>query len=402
MSEKRRDIKNRILQNGESQRADGRYAYVYVDGNGKQKFLYSWKLVDTDRAPLGKRDCESLRSKIKKLKKDMEDGIRSGGEKMTVLELCKKYLGQRRGDRYSTTVSHNNIVRILETDSFGARYIDKIKISDAKSWFLKLQEKDEKGYSLIRSIRGVIKPAFQMAVDDDLIRKNPFDFSLATTVVNDSKQRDAITEEQEEEFLNFIKTDKHFCRYYDPIYILFKTGLRISELSGLTVSDIDFVNESIRVERQLLRKSINHHMTDYIEDTKTDTGMRYVPMLDDTAECFARIIEQWKQSGNTLEIDGIRGFLFVRKNGEAVSALHWENYFESICKKYNKIHRVQIPNITPHICRHTFCTNMARRGMNPKTLQYIMGHSDISVTLNVYTHIGHTDALAEMKRVNKQ
>ena len=79
MSEKRRDKKNRILRNGESQRADGRYAYVYVDGNGKQKFLYSWKLESTDKLPQGKRDCVALREKIKALKKDLENGIASNG-----------------------------------------------------------------------------------------------------------------------------------------------------------------------------------------------------------------------------------------------------------------------------------------------------------------------------------
>lgn len=58
-----------------------------------------------------------------------------------------------------------------------------------------------------------------------------------------------------------------------------------------------------------------------------------------------------------------------------------------------------MPCITPHVCRHTFCSNMAKSGMNPKTLQYIMGHSDIGVTLNTYTHLQFEDALEEMKKV---
>ena len=67
--------------------------------------------------------------------------------------------------------------------------------------------------------------------------------------------------------------------------------------------------------------------------------------------------------------------------------------------EYNKIYRIQMPKVTPHVCRHTFCSNMAKSGMNPKTLQYIMGHSDISVTLNVYTHVQFDDAQAELVRV---
>ena len=70
-------------------------------------------------------------------------------------------------------------------------------------------------------------------------------------------------------------------------------------------------------------------------------------------------------------------------------------------KRYNDIYRVQMPNITPHICRHTYCSNMARTGMNPKTLQYLMGHSEIGVTLNTYTHLGLEDATDELKRVQE-
>lgn len=64
-----------------------------------------------------------------------------------------------------------------------------------------------------------------------------------------------------------------------------------------------------------------------------------------------------------------------------------------------KIYRIQLPKITPHICRHTFCSNMAKSGMNPKTLQYLMGHSDIGVTLNTYTHLGEEDAKEEMEKM---
>ena len=60
-----------------------------------------------------------------------------------------------------------------------------------------------------------------------------------------------------------------------------------------------------------------------------------------------------------------------------------------------------MPKITPHVCRHTYCSNMAKAGMNPKVLQYLMGHSDIGVTLNVYTHLGLIDAKEEMNRIAK-
>ena len=184
MSIKRRDNKNRILRNGESQRPDGRYVYVYVDNSGKQKFLYSWKLENTDKLPQGKRDCVSLRDKIKRVQKDLEDGLVFDGGKMTVLQLVKKYVGQKTGVRHNTEANYNFIINIINKEDFGMRHIDKVKLSDAKAWLIKLQS-DGRGYSTIHAIRGVVRPAFQMAVDDDLIRKNPFEFQLATIIVND-------------------------------------------------------------------------------------------------------------------------------------------------------------------------------------------------------------------------
>ena len=397
MSVKRRDSKNRILRNGESQRSDGRYAYVYVDNNGKQKFLYSWKLENTDKVPQGKRDCVSLRDKIKMLKKDLDNGIVSNGGDMTVLQLVQKYVGQKTGVRHNTQANYNFVINIIKKEDFGAKRIDKVKLSDAKEWLIKLQA-DGRGYSTIHTVRGVVRPAFQMAVDDDLIRKNPFEFMLATVVVNDSVTREAITRKQERTFLEFVKNDKHFCKYYDGIYILFNTGLRISEFVGLVKSDIDFENRKIKVDHQLQRK---RDMEYIIEDTKTPSGVRYVPMTDEVKECFQRIIESRKKPKTEPMIDGKCGFLYLDKNNMPMVALHWEKYFQHICEKYNSIYKVPLPKITPHVCRHTFCSNMAKSGMNPKTLQYIMGHSDIGVTLNRYTHVGYEDAQKEMERVHE-
>ena len=70
-------------------------------------------------------------------------------------------------------------------------------------------------------------------------------------------------------------------------------------------------------------------------------------------------------------------------------------------KKYNSESKQRIVQLTPHVCRHTFCTNMAKCGMNPKILQYIMGHADIAITMNYYTHINGEDAKEELKRIAK-
>lgn len=102
--------------------------------------------------------------------------------------------------------------------------------------------------------------------------------------------------------------------------------MRISEFCGLTLKDIDLEKKTINIDHQLQRTLDMQYI---IETTKTDVGTRKLPITEDV---------------------------------------------------------VQMPNITPHVCRHIYCSNMAKSGMNPKTLQYLMRHSDISVMMNVYTH----------------
>ena len=396
MSEVRRDNKGRKLFNGESQRKDGKYEYKYQDAWGKRKTVYSWKLTPTDRVPAGKRDDISLREKIKQIQKDLNSNITPDGGNFTVLELVEKYISQKTGVRHNTRSNYNFVVNVIKKEAFGQKRIDKIKVSDAKEWLIKMQQIDGRGYSSIHTIRGVVRPAFQMAVDDDLLVKNPFEFQLNTVVVNDSVTREAITRQQERDFLEFVKNDKHFCKYYDGIYILFKTGLRISEFVGLTKKNLDFENNRIIVDHQLQR---TRDMKYIIEDTKTESGERMVPMTPEVKEAFQRILANRKNPKVEPMVDGYSGFLYLDKNGRPMVALHWEKYFQHIREKYNKIYRAQMPKVTPHVCRHTFCSNMAKSGMNPKTLQYIMGHSDISVTLNTYTHLNYDDAEEEMQKV---
>lgn len=395
MSEKRRDNRGRVLRFGESQRQDGRYAFKYKDHDGSVKFVYSWRLDKNDRTPAGKKRELSLREKEKQIEHDLFDHIVSNGGNYTVLELVKKYVSLKTGVRHDTEANYNFVINIIAKADFGKLRIDKVHLSDAKGWLIKLQ-KEGRGYSTIHSVRGVLRPAFQMAVDDDLIRKNPFNFELASVVVNDSVTREAITRKQEREFLGFIQADEHFSRYYDGIYILFHTGLRISEFCGLTIGDIDFKEMRINVDHQLQRK---RDMTYVVEPTKTTSGTRMVPMTKEVADCFRRILANRIKPKVEPMIDGYTGFLFLDKNEMPMVALHWEKYFKHILDKYNSIYKVQLPKITPHVCRHTFCSNMAKSGMNPKTLQYIMGHSDISVTLNTYSHVGFEDAKEELSRV---
>ncbi len=189
-----------------------------------------------------------------------------------------------------------------------------------------------------------------------------------------------------------------YCEYYEVVYILINTGMRILEFCGLTLKDIDFENRTVNIDHQLQRTSDMRYI---IETTKTDAGTRVLPITENVSQMFQTIIENRNAPKVEKSIDGYNGFLFYDDNGMPLVAMHWQHRFNHMVGRYNDIYRVQMPNITPHVCRHTYCSNMAKSEMNPKTLQYLMGHSYISVTMNVYTHIGFDDAEEELKRMEE-
>ncbi len=391
----RRDSKHRVLRRGESIRQDGRYQFKY-HVNGKAHFVYSWRLEPTDKLPVGRKPCLSLRELEKQIGYDLDNRLDPVGKNITVNELVDRYLATKTGVKYNTQMNYNFVKNILKAHPFGDTKISRVKTSDAKLFLIKLQQEDGRGYSSVKTIRGVLRPAFQMAVDDDVLNKNPFGFQLAGVVVNDSVTRETITKEQMNKFLKFVHDDNVYCKYYEVIYILFHTGMRISEFCGLTISDIDLANNIVNIDHQLQRTS---DMKYILDTTKTDAGTRKLPITQDVADCFRAILEDRKKPRYEKMIKGHTGFLFLDKNGNPEVAMHWQHRLNHMVKRYNDIYRVQMPNITPHVCRHTYCSNMAKSGMNPKTLQYLMGHSDISVTMNTYTHWGLEDAADELKKM---
>ena len=393
----RRDKKNRVLRRGESVRADGQYQFKY-SVNGKPKFVYSWRLEPTDKLPQGKKPCLSLRELEKQIGYDLDTLVDPTRKSMRVCDLVERYLTTKVNAVKPTTRSNYKFVQnILAEHEFGSRKIGDIKTSDAKLFLISLQA-DGRRYSTVKTVRGVLRPAFQMAVDDDILVKNPFGFELAGVVVNDTVTREAITKDQMRKFLKFCRDDNVYCKYYEAFYILFHTGMRISEFCGLTIKDIDLENNIINIDHQLQRLS---DMTYLVQSTKTNAGTRKLPITEDVAYCFRAILEDRPTPEVEQFVDGYSGFLYLDKDGLPEVALHWEHRFRHAVNRYNEIYRVQMPKITPHICRHTYCSNMAKAGMNPKTLQYLMGHSDIGVTMNTYTHLGLEDAKEEMIRMEE-
>lgn len=201
---------------------------------------------------------------------------------------------------------------------------------------------------------------------------------------------------QEAAFLSFVQHDKVYQKYYDEIIILLGTGLRISELCGLTEADIDLDKQLINVDHQLLKIADVGY---YVETPKTKSGNRVIPMSEKVLEAFQRVLNKRKYA-QPIILEGYTKFLFLNRNGLPKVAVNYESMFRGLVRKYNKTQKVALPKVmTPHTLRHTFCTTLANAGMNPKALQYIMGHSNINMTLNYYAHTTSETSITEMKRL---
>ena len=240
MAEKRKDSKGRILKEGESQRKNGTYEYRYSAIRKKRHSVYAKSLAE-------------LREKERDIQRDLVDGIDYAAGRITVFELVERYLSQRRPERHNTAVNQNFVRNLLKNEEFCKRKIYTVKPSDGKAFFIKLHDDGGYSFSTIHTIRSVLKPAFELAVEDDVVRKNPFAFTLNGVISNDSEKRKALSSEEKKRLLSFLENDECGRKYYSVVVILLGTGLRISELCGLTKADIDFEAGRIQVNKQLLR-----------------------------------------------------------------------------------------------------------------------------------------------------
>lgn len=377
---KRFDSRGRILKTGESQRKDGRYAYKYVGADGKPKFIYSWRLNGTDPLPRGKNPCKPLREMEKDIQRDLMDGIDPSGAKMTVSELYAKHTDLKPNVRESTQKGRNQLMKLLQDDKIGNMAIEKVKPSDARQWAIRMRERGF-AFQTINNHKRSLKAIFYTAMEDDLIRKNPFNWDMEDVIENDTEPKTALTNTQTDSLLRFLQTDSTYRKHCHAVIVLLNTGLRVSELCGLTAADIDFEGGYVNVSHQLVFDKGRYR----VEQPKTASGVREIPMNESVIRALKDEMRN-RENAQPVTIDGYTDFIFLNKKGMPMYGAAYSTDFNSMIKKYNKHHKEKLPKISPHTLRHTFCTNMANKNMPPKSLQYIMGHKDVTTTLGYYAH----------------
>ncbi|MCR5294390.1 MAG: site-specific integrase [Lachnospiraceae bacterium] len=368
MAGKRKDSKGRVLKTGESQRKNGSYDYRWTDQNGKMHSIYA-------------KTLDELRNKESALQRDIADGIDYCAGEITVAAQVDKYMNLKRTVKQNSLRAYSSVVNRVHSDSFGKKRIRDVKKSDAQAWFIKLHD-EGLARNTISVYKTVLQPAFEMAVDDDAIRKNPFRFNLSELLPDDSQKRVALTKSQQDKYLRFI-AEYGNGNYLDDIIVLLETGVRISELYGITISDVDFAKGRLYIRRQLCRTAESPY---FITSPKSASGIRTIPLSKTAYDALQHVITNRGTPQIETMVDGVSGFIFLDKDGKPKVAQHCENYMRLMQKKYRSIFSDNMPNVSPHVLRHTFCTNLQQGGLDPKSLQYVMGHSDPEITMALYTH----------------
>ena len=400
MSEKRRDSKGRILRNGEVQRADGKYMFRYNDAAGERRTVYSWKLVDTDPVPSGKKCLESLRSIEKRVLKDVEDGIMSGtAANVTVDRMFDAFLEMRGDLRESTRTNYIFQYKKHIKNVFGSRKVSSIKYSEIYKFYYSLHSEDGLMISSVYQVNGVLWQVLDLARKDKIIRQNPADGVMAELrrrVEEETTKQHALTLSEQSAIIEYTYSSSRFNRYGPLITTLLGTGMRIGELVGLRWEDVDFNSGFISVNHALqYRSGVDGKYRFRISKTKTSAAIRLIPILSEVRT--ALLEEKHYQDlfeGEFVTIDGCSGFVFTNRKGAPYSPAYLYELLNRIASAHNDIELkrssrenrdpVLLPKIGPHIFRHTFCTRLCENMNNIKVIQEVMGHKDAATTMNIY------------------
>lgn len=382
--ERRKDNKGRVLKEGESQRKDGLYQYRWTDKFGKRRTIYSG-------------DLKELRVRIENLTESEIQGIDPIANSMTVKELVKKYSDLHKPSLKETTTKNiDTFMKILSGCTFANKTIASITPTEAKVFMKELYDKGY-CYGTINNYKGILRPAFELACDDKILSRNPFGFQLSKVVTKENKTKTILSNEQFSSLVDFCKKDIYLSQHVDELIILYETGLRVSEFCGLTVSDIDLEQGIVNVNHQL----VYLHGEFSIQSPKTKSGVRIIPMSRKAREAFSHIISTRPQLDEEPSVSGYSGFLQVSYKNSPRSAVSVESNVRQAIQRYNKVNpQEQLPTaITPHTLRHMFCTRMVESGMNIKAVQYVMGHSKVNMTLDVYSHVDAEKVVAEFRKM---
>lgn len=383
--------KNRVrLNKGERQRPDGRYSYSWTDLCKKRRYIYA-------------KTLDELRRLEKKIERDRDDGIREDMSYATVNQIFELWKETKRGLRDRTKTSYIYFYDLFVRPNFGQKRIQSVKRTDVRSFYNNLIEVRGLKVATLDNIHTVLHQVFQLAVDDDIIRKNPTSMmikEIRRAFGNDSVPRKALTIDEEDLFFSEVMKRPRFRRWYPILYIMANTGMRIGEISGLRWCDVDLDKDTI---------SINHTLVYYnhrdengcsytIHKPKTAAGNRTIPITPSVKEAFLMQKEylDLAKLKSVDHIDGYDDFIFVNRFGHVMNQSTVNTAIQRITRDINLdildhapegSEPLVVPYFSCHILRHTYATRLCEFGVGVRTVQELLGQVDLNTTMRIYIDV---------------
>lgn len=399
MAERRKDSKGRVLKENELQRKDGTYQYRWRTSDHKRHSIYAPTL-------------EELREKEQKILKDKSDGIRTDAQKVTLNDVYDLWVQLKKGLKDNTFQNYKYMYEQFVRDDLGQHKIVTLKRSDIRRFYNYLIDERCLKVATVDNIHTVLHQVLDIAVEDCYLRNNISDNALKELKQARNlftEKRKALTVQEQEIFLDFLKKSNMYRHWYPIFALMVGTGLRVGEAVGLRWDDVDFGNNTISVNHTLIY--YNHAKGGCyfgINTPKTRAGERTIPMIESVREAILQEKEYQKEAGIkcTARVDGFTDFIFVNRFGntqhqgtlnKALRRIIRDCNQEILDKTKDKDNVILLPNFSCHTLRHTFTTRLCESGINIKVIQSVLGHADVSTTLDIYADVTKELKNAEMQ-----
>lgn len=361
-----------------------------TNGYLKQSFTFEGK-----RIYVRGKTPQELAEKLLKKREELENGVQDLYNP-TLNAYYEHFTDVRRNEIKESTLRSQNIQYCLISavvltngiciGDMRIKSITRRNIEDARQILLN----GGKTPQYINNCFSHLNHVFNSAVLDDTIDKNPCKalkpLKRTDALISDTKHR-ALTEQETKKFFDTAADRESY--YINAFLVMIKSGLRIGELTALYRSDIDRKNGFIHVRRTITRNEVGGYTVG--TNAKTQSGMRDIPLTD---EVFNIIRDQEKLNNMIFGTD-INGLLFKSSEGHILREYTLNREIKRICKAAG------IEEFTCHAFRNTFATRfIEQRPQDYKILSEILGHKDVSITLNLYTHVMTDNKVKAMQDIN--
>ena len=391
------DKKGKKLPAGITQRPDGRYMARF-QYKGEQYTLYH------------KTNVKQLVKDMNNMKYELEHGLYASAKKVKVDDWYNAWMNEYKAHtvKKSTFDLYDTYYNIYIKNILGKKIIQDLKPIHIQKLYNDMAKRGLKE-NTIKKVNTIICSMLQQAVKNEMIFKNP---CVSVDIPKTEKtEKQILSAEQQDEFLQFIRSSNRWKKYHTLFTVALGTGMRIGELLALNWSDIDYNEKTIEINKTL-QYLYNKEKKKYeyvMQTPKTKTSKRIIPLLDSLAfllkkhrkeqqELRISLGDKWQP----LNKEGFGNLVFTTEFGRPFDRNSINRAISSIVTEMNKKREKgnEFPNFSPHCLRHTFATRCFENGIPPKVVQEFLGHTTIQMTMDLYTHVMKETKQDEIKKLD--